>query len=104
MTIAREEIFGPVLSIIPFETEEEAIQIANDTPYGLTNYIQTQDKDKVKRVARKLRSGMVDVNGAGIAVDAPFGGYKHSGIGREAGAHGLEEFLEVKTVGGWNEN
>ena len=104
MEIARTEIFGPVLSIIPFETEEEAISIANDTPYGLTNYIQTQDQQKANRVARKLRSGMVDVNGAGIAVDAPFGGYKHSGIGREAGAHGLKEFLEVKTVGGWNEN
>ena len=104
MEIARTEIFGPVLSIIPFETEEEAISIANDTPYGLTNYIQTQDQQKANRVARKLRSGMVDVNGAGIAVDAPFGGYKHSGIGREAGALGLEEFLEVKTVGGWSEN
>ena len=104
MEIARTEIFGPVLSIIPFETEEEAISIANDTPYGLTNYIQTQDQKKANRVARKLRSGMVDVNGAGIAGDAPFGGYKHSGIGREAGAHGIEEFLEVKTVGGWNEN
>ena len=102
MEIARTEIFGPVLSVMPFENEEEAIKIANDTPYGLTNYIQTQDKDKVKRVARKLRSGMVDVNGAGIAVDAPFGGFKHSGIGREAGEHGLEEFLEVKAVGGWN--
>ena len=102
MDIARTEIFGPVLSVMPFETEEEAIRIANDTPYGLTNYIQTQDKEKVKRVARKLRSGMVDVNGVGIAVDAPFGGFKHSGIGREAGEHGLEEFLEVKSVGGWN--
>ena len=102
MEIARTEIFGPVLSVIPFETEEEAIEIANDTPYGLTNYIQTQDKEKVKRIARKLRSGMVDVNGAGIAVDAPFGGFKHSGIGREAGQHGLDEFLEVKSVGGWS--
>ncbi len=102
MEIARTEIFGPVLSIIPFETEEEAIKIANDTPYGLTNYIQTQDQQKANRVARKLRSGMVDVNGAGIAVDAPFGGYKHSGIGREAGAQGLEEFLETKSVGGWS--
>ena len=102
MEVARTEIFGPVLSVMPFENEEEAIKIANDTPYGLTNYIQTQDPEKVKRVARKLRSGMVDVNGAGIAVDAPFGGYKHSGIGREAGALGLEEFLEVKAVGGWN--
>ena len=102
MEIARTEIFGPVLSVIPFETEEEAIKIANDTDYGLTNYIQTQDNKKVQRVARKLRSGMVDVNGAGIAVDAPFGGYKHSGIGREAGKEGLTEFLEVKSVGGWN--
>ena len=102
MEIARTEIFGPVLSVIPFETEEEAIKIANDTDYGLTNYIQTQDKEKVQRVARKLRSGMVDINGAGIAVDAPFGGFKHSGIGREAGKEGLLEFLEVKSVGGWN--
>ena len=102
MEVARTEIFGPVLSVIPFETEEEAIEIANDTPYGLTNYIQTKDPEKVKRVARKLRSGMVDVNGAGIAVDAPFGGFKHSGIGREAGQHGLDEFLEVKSVGGWS--
>ena len=102
MEIAKTEIFGPVLSVIPFETEEEAISIANDTEYGLTNYIQTQDTQKVQRVARKLRSGMVDVNGAGIAVDAPFGGFKHSGIGREAGKEGLLEFLEVKSVGGWN--
>ena len=101
MEIARTEIFGPVLSIIPFETEEEAISIANDTDYGLTNYIQTKDKEKANRVARRLRSGMVDVNGAGIAVDAPFGGFKHSGIGREAGKEGLLEFLEVKSVGGW---
>ena len=102
MEIAKTEIFGPVLSVMSFESEEEAISIANDTPYGLTNYIQTKDPEKVKRVARKLRSGMVDVNGAGIAVDAPFGGYKHSGIGREAGQEGLTEFLEVKSVGGWN--
>ena len=102
MEIAKTEIFGPVLSVIPFESEEEAINIANDTEYGLTNYIQTQDTEKVQRVARKLRSGMVDVNGAGIAVDAPFGGFKHSGIGREAGKEGLLEFLEVKSVGGWN--
>ena len=101
MEIARTEIFGPVLSIIPFEDEEEAISIANDTNYGLTNYIQTKDKEKANRVARRLRSGMVDVNGAGIAVDAPFGGFKHSGIGREAGKEGLLEFLEVKSVGGW---
>ena len=101
MEIAKTEIFGPVLSVIPFESEEDAIKIANDTPYGLTNYIQTQDQEKAKRVAKKLRSGMVDVNGAGIAIDTPFGGFKHSGIGREAGEHGLQEFLEVKSVGGW---
>jgi len=102
MEIARTEIFGPVLSVIPFETEEEAIEIANDTDYGLTNYIQSKDSEKIRRLARKLRSGMVDVNGAGIAVDAPFGGFKHSGIGREAGKEGLLEFLEVKSVGGWS--
>ena len=101
MEIARTEIFGPVLSIIPFENEEEAIEIANDTDYGLANYVQTQDKEKANRVARKLRSGMVDINGAGRAVDSPFGGFKHSGIGREAGKEGLLEFLEVKSVGGW---
>ena len=101
MEIARTEIFGPVLSIIPFENEEQAIEIANDTDYGLANYVQTQDKEKANRVARKLRSGMVDINGAGLAVDSPFGGFKHSGIGREAGKEGLLEFLEVKSVGGW---
>ena len=88
MEIARTEIFGPVLSIIPFENEEEAIEIANDTDYGLANYVQTQDKEKANRVARKLRSGMIDINGAGLAVDSPFGGFKHSGIGREAGKEG----------------
>ena len=102
MEIAQTEIFGPVLSVIPFETEEEAISIANDTNYGLANYIQSKDYEKVRRVARKLRSGMVDVNGAGRAVDAPFGGFKHSGIGREAGQEGIHEFLEVKSVGGWS--
>ncbi|MEQ6249786.1 aldehyde dehydrogenase family protein [Sulfitobacter sp. HNIBRBA3233] len=101
MTIAREEIFGPVLSIIPFETEEEAIAIANDTPYGLTNYVQTTDDEKRRRVARQLRSGMVETNGKGFAAGSPFGGYKQSGNGREGGTYGLEEFLEVKAVSGW---
>ncbi|MEM6304918.1 MAG: aldehyde dehydrogenase family protein [Pseudomonadota bacterium] len=101
MTIAQEEIFGPVLSIIPFETEEEAIAIANDTPYGLTNYIQTTDDEKRRRVARRLRSGMVETNGQGFAQGSPFGGYKQSGNGREGGIYGLEEFLEVKAVSGW---
>ena len=102
MTIARTEIFGPVLSIIPFDTEEEAIEIANDTPYGLTNYIQTQDPEKAKRVSKKLLSGIIEVNGKSTASGAPFGGYKHSGIGRENGALGLKEFIEVKVVSDWS--
>ena len=102
MTIARTEIFGPVLSIIPFDTEEEAIEIANDTPYGLTNYIQTQDPEKAKRVSKKLLSGIIEVNGKSTADGAPFGGYKHSGIGRENGALGLKEFIEVKVVSDWS--
>ncbi|MBB3994364.1 aldehyde dehydrogenase (NAD+) [Sulfitobacter undariae] len=101
MTIAREEVFGPVLSIIPFDTEEEAIAIANDTPYGLTNYVQTTDEEQRRRVARRLRSGMVQTNGVGFAKGSPFGGYKQSGNGREGGLFGLEEFLEVKAVSGW---
>ncbi|WP_195821165.1 aldehyde dehydrogenase family protein [Roseobacter sp. MH60115] len=101
MTIAREEIFGPVLSIIPFESEEEAVAIANDTPYGLTNYVQTEDDEKRRRVARRLRSGMVETNGQSFAQGSPFGGYKQSGNGREGGTYGLEEFLEVKAVSGW---
>ncbi len=102
MTIAREEIFGPVLSVIPFDSEEEAIEIANDTVYGLTNYIQTSDQDRLRRVARQLRSGMVETNGRGFAKGSPFGGYKQSGNGREGGLFGLEEFLEIKAVSGWN--
>ena len=101
MTIAREEIFGPVLSIIPFEDEAEAVSIANDTPYGLTNYVQTQDQDRAHRVARRLRSGMVEMNGKSRGAGAPFGGYKQSGNGREGGMWGLEDFLEVKSVSGW---
>ena len=101
MTIAREEIFGPVLSIIPFDDEEEAIRIANDTDYGLTNYVQTTDGDKANRVARRLRSGMVEMNGQSRGAGAPFGGYKQSGNGREGGEWGLEDFLEVKSVSGW---
>jgi len=101
MTVAREEIFGPVLTIIPFDTEAEAIAIANDTPYGLTDYIQTQDATKASRVARSLRAGMVEMNGQSRSAGAPFGGYKMSGNGREGGVWGLEEFLEVKSVSGW---
>lgn len=101
MQIAREEIFGPVLSITPFDSEEEAITIANDTVYGLTNYIQTQDSVRARRVARRLRSGMVEINGHSPGAGSPFGGYKQSGNGREGGVWGLEEFLEVKAVSGW---
>ncbi|MFQ5437227.1 MAG: aldehyde dehydrogenase family protein [Paracoccaceae bacterium] len=101
MAIARQEIFGPVLSIIPFEDEEEAIEIANDTPYGLTDYIQTLDSEKAVRVARRLRAGMVEMNGISRGAGAPFGGYKQSGNGREGGVWGLGEFLEVKAVSGW---
>ena len=102
MTIAQTEIFGPVLSMIPFDSEEEAIEIANDTPYGLENYIQTQDQEKAKRISKKLLSGVVEVNGNGLALGSPFGGFKHSGIGREGGEHVFNEFIEVKVVTGWN--
>lgn len=102
MTIAREEIFGPVLSIIPFDTEAEAIAIANDTPYGLSNYVQTQDGAKRNRVALKLKSGMVEMNGVSRAAGAPFGGVKASGRAREGGVWGIEEFLEPKAVSGWS--
>ncbi len=101
MTIAREEIFGPVLTMIPFDTEEEAVEIANDTPYGLTNYVQTQDGARANRMARVLRSGMVEMNGQSRSAGSPFGGMKQSGNGREGGVFGLEDFLEVKAVGGW---
>ena len=101
MTIAKEEIFGPVVSIIPFSNEEEAIKISNDTAYGLTNYIQTNDTKKAQRIARQLRSGMVEINGVSFADGSPFGGYKQSGNGREGGKWGIEEFLEVKSISGW---
>ena len=101
MTIAREEIFGPVLSIIPFGSEEEGLQIANDTPYGLTNYVQTQDGARANRCARALQSGMVEMNGTSRGLGAPFGGVKQSGNGREGGKWGIEDFLEVKAVSGW---
>ena len=101
MTIAREEIFGPVMTMIPFDSEEEAIEIANDTVYGLTNYVQTQDGERANRMARKLRSGMVEMNGASRSPGAPFGGMKQSGNGREGGVYGIEDFLEIKAVGGW---
>ncbi|MFN7003868.1 MAG: aldehyde dehydrogenase family protein [Roseinatronobacter sp.] len=101
MTIAREEIFGPVLSILPFETEEDAVRIANDTVYGLTNYVQSQDGSRRNRLARQLRAGMIEMNGKSRGAGSPFGGMKHSGNGREGGVWGIEDFLEVKAVAGW---
>jgi len=100
MTIAREEIFGPVISIIPYDDEDEAIRIANDTPYGLASYVSSSDMAHARQVASKLRAGMVHINNANLDAGAPFGGYKQSGIGREWGGHGLEEFLEVKSICG----
>ena len=100
MTIAREEIFGPVLAIIPYDSEEEAIRMANDTPYGLSGYVQSASLERARRVASRLRTGMVHLNGAQLDFTAPFGGYKQSGNGREWGEHGFKEFLEVKAVMG----
>jgi len=97
MTIAREEVFGPVLSILPYRDEEDAIRIANDTLYGLAGYV-SGSPERAKRVASRLRAGQVQVNGAGPDFSAPFGGYKQSGNGREWGVFGFEEFLEVKAV------
>ena len=98
MTIAREEIFGPVLVMIPYSTVDEAIEIANDSVYGLCGYVYGASKDDALSVARRMRAGMVHLNGAPNEISAPFGGYKQSGNGREWGAHGIEEFLEVKAV------
>ncbi|CEJ10190.1 3-succinoylsemialdehyde-pyridine dehydrogenase [bacterium YEK0313] len=100
MTIAREEIFGPVLSILPYRSEEEAIEIANDTVYGLSSYVTSGDLDHARQVARRIRAGMVHINGAGGDLAAPFGGYKQSGNGREWGRYGFEDFLEVKSMFG----
>ncbi len=101
MTIAREEIFGPVLSIIPYEDEDDAIRIANDTPYGLSGYVSSGDVEHARKIAAQMRTGMVHINGAELEALAPFGGYKQSGNGREWGAHGIDEFLEVKSVYGY---
>jgi acyl-CoA reductase-like NAD-dependent aldehyde dehydrogenase len=98
MTIAREEIFGPVLSLIPYDTEEEAVAIANDTQYGLAGGVWSDDPARAEAVARRLRTGQVEVNGGRFNPLAPFGGYKQSGNGREYGTFGLEEFLEVKSL------
>lgn len=101
MTIAGEEIFGPVLVIMPFEDEDEAVRLANDTPYGLSAYVQSADLDRARRVARRIRAGNVHINYPPMDRGAPFGGYKRSGNGREWGEWGLSEFLEVKAVMGW---
>ena len=103
MHVARNEIFGPVLVLIPFDTEEEAIQIANDTPYGLAAYIQTGNPKRAQRVARRLRAGSIYINGASPDWDVPFGGFKQSGNGREYGQFGLEDFLELKSDNELNE-
>jgi len=100
MTIAREEIFGPVLAILGYQSEEEAVRIANDTPYGLSNYVQGE-LEHARKVAGRLQSGMVHLNGAPVDQAAPFGGYKMSGNGREYAKYGLEDFLETKAVMGY---
>jgi aldehyde dehydrogenase (NAD+) len=98
MTIAQEEIFGPVLSVLPYDTEDEAIRIANDTIYGLAGGVWSGDQDRAMRVARRIRTGQVDVNGGKYNPLAPFGGYKQSGIGRELGMFGLEEYFQIKSI------
>jgi aldehyde dehydrogenase (NAD+) len=98
MTIAQEEIFGPVLSVLPYDTEDEAIRIANDTIYGLAGGVWSGDQDRAMRVARRIRTGQVDVNGGKYNPLAPFGGYKQSGIGRELGTFGLEEYFQIKSI------
>jgi aldehyde dehydrogenase (NAD+) len=102
MRIAREEIFGPVLSIIAYKDEADAIRIANDHMFGLAGYVHSADRERAKRVARQIRAGMITVNMAVADPSAPFGGYRQSGNGREWGRHGIEEYLETKAVMGWN--
>jgi aldehyde dehydrogenase (NAD+) len=101
MTIAREEIFGPVLTMLAYDSEDDAVAQANDTPYGLSGYVQSGNLEHARKVASRLRTGNVHLNGAGPDFGAPFGGYKQSGNGREWGEHGFEEFLETKAVMGW---
>jgi acyl-CoA reductase-like NAD-dependent aldehyde dehydrogenase len=98
MTIAQEEIFGPVLAIMPYDSEDDAVRIANGTIYGLAGGVWSGDPERAMRVARRLRAGQIEVNGGAFNARAPFGGYKQSGVGREAGTYGLEEFLEVKAL------
>ncbi|MFT5482281.1 MAG: aldehyde dehydrogenase (NAD+) [Halieaceae bacterium] len=100
MTVAREEIFGPVLCIMPYDSEEEAIAIANDTPYGLAGYVQGQDMDRVRAVAGQIRAGNIGVNGVSGDLNTPFGGFKQSGNGREWGPHGFADYLEIKAISG----
>jgi aldehyde dehydrogenase (NAD+) len=104
MTIAREEIFGPVLCIIPYEDEDDAVRIANDTPYGLSGYVTSGDTERARGVAKRIRSGNVHINGARLDFGGGFGGYKQSGNGREWGEAGLEEFLELKAIFGYSES
>ncbi len=98
MTIAQEEIFGPVLAIMPYDDTDEAVAIANDTVYGLGGGVWSADADRARSIARRIRSGQVEVNGGAANPDAPFGGFKQSGTGREYGVQGLEEFLEFKSI------
>ena len=98
MTIAQEEIFGPVLAIIPYDSEEEAIAIANDSPFGLSGAVWGNDVEQAKSAAKKIRTGQIAINGGEFNVAAPFGGYKQSGNGRELGTHGLHEFIEIKSL------
>ena len=98
MTIAQEEIFGPVLSIIPYDDEDDAIRIANDSMYGLAGGVWSGDPERAERVARRIRTGQVEINGAAFNPLAPFGGVKQSGYGREFGRYGLDEFTEIKAI------
>jgi aldehyde dehydrogenase (NAD+) len=101
MRISREEIFGPVISILPYETEEQVVELANDTVYGLAGYVQSGDLGHARKIASQIRAGQVNLNGAPGDMGAPFGGYKQSGNGREWGKYGFEEFLEIKAVLGY---
>ena len=102
MRIAREEIFGPVLSILTYDDEDEAVRLANDTLYGLAGYVYSRDLSHARATARQIRAGRIFINNPWFDFEAPFGGYKQSGNGRELGEHGLREFLEVKAVLGWD--
>jgi aldehyde dehydrogenase (NAD+) len=101
MRIAREEIFGPVLSILSYETEDEVVRLANDTPYGLASYVQSKDIDRARRIAAQMRTGNVHINYPAWDAGAPFGGYKQSGNGREYAEFGLHDFLETKGIIGY---